>query len=174
MSRWSITVLAALVVLSAWWSAPAASAHNRLIFAEPASGAVVARAPRQVTLTFAQPVLGIGSAATLTGPAGLITTGPPRAVDNTLTVPVPPGSPAGPYEVFWRTTSTDGHPVSGRLRFTASAASAAGGDSPEAQPSPSAPGVENDQGGSLGWAAALVLAALLAGVGLGVLRRRRP
>jgi copper resistance protein C len=61
----------------------------------------------------------------VTGPGGNIVDGAPKVVDNQLRQALQPGSEAGAYTVLWRVTSADGHPISGRFTFTATAGSAA-------------------------------------------------
>ncbi|RZS89904.1 hypothetical protein EV189_1683 [Motilibacter rhizosphaerae] len=106
-------------------AAPAASAHAVLLKAVPADGTTVATAPGQLQLTFDEAVSRIGAYATLTGPSGVVTTGTPSTVDETMSVPVQGAMPAGPYAVAWRVVSADGHPVSGTVHFTTTSGAAA-------------------------------------------------
>lgn len=114
-------VLAVTVLLVG--PATAAEAHNILIMTTPKNGATVAVVPAQVSLTFSEPAVAIGTILVVTGPAGQVQTGAAVLVDNTVTEHLRPGSPAGRYRVAWRVTSSDGHPVSGSFSFTALAAS---------------------------------------------------
>jgi copper resistance protein C len=106
-------------------SAPSALAHDVLLSTVPAAGAHIATVPLQVRLVFDKPALGLGTAVTVTGPAGNVADGSPVLVDTTVTEHLRPGAPAGAYVVRWRVTSADGHPVAGSFTFTASAASSA-------------------------------------------------
>lgn len=119
--------------------APAASAHNVLVFTDPADGAVLAAPPQQVRLVFNQPATALGSEVEVRGPDGsVVSEGDPQLVDAEVTQPLAAGLPAGSYTVLWRVTSADGHPISGELAFEAQS-----GDQAAATPlvpaSPSAP-----------------------------------
>ena len=120
-------VLAILVAVAALLvgSATVAQAHDVLVSTSPADRSSTAVVPAQVTLTFAEPALAIGTDIVVTGPSGQVQSGTPVLVDNTVAEHLRPGSPAGRYTVTWRVTSTDGHTVSGRLSFTARAPSPA-------------------------------------------------
>ena len=106
-------------------SATAAQAHDELTAASPADRSSTAVVPARVTLTFAEPVLPLGTAIVVTGPAGQVQSGAPVLAGNTVTERLRPGAPAGRYTVTWRATSADGHVVSGELAFTARSASPA-------------------------------------------------
>jgi len=114
-------VVTAVVLLTG--AATAAQAHNILVTTSPANGSSPAVVPSQVTLTFNQPALAVGTFLIVTGPAGQVQTGAAILVDNNVSEHLQPGSPAGQYTVAWRVTSADGHPVSGRFSFTALSAS---------------------------------------------------
>jgi copper resistance protein C len=110
-------VLAATALLVG--AATVAQAHNILVTTSPAEGSMPAVVPAQVTLTFNQPALALGTIVVITGPAGQVQTGAAVLVINNVTEHLQPGSPAGQYTVDWRVTSADGHPVSGKFSFTA-------------------------------------------------------
>lgn len=101
----------------------AAEAHDDLVGTSPTDRSITAVVPAQVTLTFGQPALAVGTIVIVTGPAGQVQTGAAILVDNTVTQHLRPGSPAGRYTVAWRVSSADGHPVSGQFSFTASSPS---------------------------------------------------
>src|SRR5215211_5427577 len=67
------------------------------------------------------PPLALGTRIVVTGPSGQVQSGRPE-FDNRVGQALQPGAPAGSYEVIWRVSSDDGHPVSGRLSFTVRAA----------------------------------------------------
>jgi hypothetical protein len=165
--------VAAVVGLATFGGASAASAHNILLQTNPANGAQVATLPPDITLTFNEPALAIGSVMRIVGPGGDVAAGAPVLVDRTVRESIRPGSPAGAYTVQWRVTSLDGHPISGQFSFTAAAGStaAAGGSTAGALPQTS-----GDPGS--GSAKPLVLILIVAGVlvvGAGVfLAIRRP
>ena len=116
--------VAGLLVVAGLGSATTAAAHSQLERTDPVDGSQVATLPAQITLTFNQNVLGLGSAVQVTGPSGSVADGPPTVVNNQLQQAIQPGSGAGDYTVLWRVTSADGHPISGRFAFSAAAGSA--------------------------------------------------
>ena len=176
--------LAALLVAGVVAAPSPASAHSRLTSTSPAAGSTVRTAPRSVSLTFNERLLGRYSNITVTGPRGATySVGRPRQVDTTTTQDVQPlGS--GQYTVAWRVVSADGHPIGGSFRFTVAlargqepAAAPGGGDTPAtpaAAPADPAqtPGESSSAGGwALGGGTALAVGALV--IGLWALQRRR-
>jgi methionine-rich copper-binding protein CopC len=151
-------VLAAAALLLG--SATAAQAHNILVGTSPADGSIAKVVPAQVTLTFNEPALALGTEIIVTGPAGQEQSGAAVLVNNTVTEHLQPGSPAGPYAVLWRVTSADGHPVSGKFSFTATSPSP--GQRPTATPTTtSTPASVSGQSASLWWALAGGVVVLL-------------
>jgi methionine-rich copper-binding protein CopC len=118
-------VLAAAALLVG--AATAAQAHNTLEGTSPADGSTVKVVPAQVTLTFNEPALAVGTEIIVSGPGGPVQSGAAVLVNNTVSENLRPGSPAGQYKVVWRVTSADGHPVTGTFSFTATAASSGQG-----------------------------------------------
>ncbi|GAA0302818.1 hypothetical protein GCM10009528_19830 [Kineococcus aurantiacus] len=125
---------AGLLTLGAGLAAAApAAAHDRLESTSPGTGAVLDAAPGSVVLTMSTTPLALGTQVQVTGPDGTVVSGgDPRIVDTTVTADLTGARPAGTYEVQWRITSSDGHPVSGSFTFTATGAAASSA-------SPSAP-----------------------------------
>lgn len=123
-------LLLALLCLPA---APA-GAHNALRSSSPASGEQLPVPPGEVRLEFNDDVIEIGTQVAVTGPAGPVEAGQPLVAGPVVTAALPGGLPAGGYEVAWRATSADGHPISGTFSFTAAAAAPA-----PAAPAPSSP-----------------------------------
>ena len=119
-----LVVLGGLLLLAG--TATPAAAHNSLIRTSPADGTTVPRTPSELVLTFNEPGIALGTSIVVTGPTGPVTVGGARLVDTTVRQTLAGGAPAGRYEVVWRVTSDDGHPVTGRYAFTSSAAGAAG------------------------------------------------
>ncbi len=115
--------LAGAAVLLTLTAGPAA-AHNSLVSSAPSDRATVPRTPDRIILTFDEPAIAMGTQLVVTGPGGPVQQGPPVLVDNTVSQPLRPGSPAGSYTVDWRVTSADGHPISGSYAFTAEAVGA--------------------------------------------------
>jgi copper resistance protein C len=106
-------------------AAGAASAHASLLLTDPVNGAALDRMPPTVTLTFSQPQLTIGAAVNVSGPGGVVSEGKPTFVDREVRQAIRPGAPEGTYAVTWRTTSVDGHVISGRFGFVVGAATGA-------------------------------------------------
>ncbi|WP_406452412.1 copper resistance protein CopC [Streptomyces sp. NBC_00876] len=106
-----------------------ASAHAALTGSDPQDGAVVAAAPKEVTLTFSEQVaMGEGSIRIL-DPDGkrADTEGAPRDLGAGSTVKygvtLHTGLPDGTYTVAWQAVSADSHPVSGAFTFSIGAPS---------------------------------------------------
>jgi methionine-rich copper-binding protein CopC len=124
-TRWRTRALAVVLAVTALLvgAATAAQAHNILVGTSPADLSTVAVVPAQVTLTFDQPALAVGTEIIVTGPAGQVQSGAAVLVNNTVAEHLRPGAAAGRYTVLWRVTSADSHTVSGRFSFTASSPS---------------------------------------------------
>ncbi|WP_066638141.1 copper resistance CopC/CopD family protein [Bordetella sp. H567] len=135
----------------------AAHAHAELIRTAPAEGAVLAAPPDAIILSFNEPVAPL--ALHLLGPGG--TQLPLAQADvqgDTLSVPLPPRSPAGSYLFSWRIASADGHPVGGTLSFAIGVADA---HAPTASPPYRAPWLYP----IMALTAVALLAGLLFGIG---------
>ncbi|GAA1427147.1 hypothetical protein GCM10009616_03500 [Microlunatus lacustris] len=165
LGRGVLAVLGALL-LGVLTAAPAA-AHNSFVGSDPADGATVPRTPGAVVLTFDQPAVALGTQVVVTGPDGPASTGAAELVDATVRQPLVPGAPAGVYTVNWRVTSSDGHPITGTLTFTADAAGSGEYLGP-AEPPPAV-----DGGGTPVWGWVLLAVLLLAGAAALSVRRRR-
>lgn len=106
-----------------------ASAHAALTGSDPQDGAVVATAPKEVTLTFSEQVaMGDGSVRVLDPSGKRADTGAePRDLHTGSTVkygvPLHAGLPDGTYTVAWQAVSADSHPVSGAFTFSIGAPS---------------------------------------------------
>lgn len=178
-------VVAVLVVPAPAW------AHNSLTGSNPKDGQRVARPPATVRLTFLSRLTPKATKVRVTGPDGAsVVAGAPTFARNRVTVRLSPG-PAGRYTVSYELPSDDGHPIKGKVVFTASEGSlAAAATPPPATPTPSpspsstppsvavspvaAPAGDDGEGDSGAWwfiGGALAAAALLAG-GILLMRRR--
>jgi methionine-rich copper-binding protein CopC len=117
-------VALALTVVAVLGTATPALAHNVLISSDPANGSSVAAGPQKVTLTFDQYVQGADvNQIAVTGPGGgQWAEGPISVVDNVISAPLRPLGPAGKYTIGYRVLSADGHPVTGEVTFTLTAA----------------------------------------------------
>ncbi|GAB3196677.1 hypothetical protein GCM10027062_06480 [Nocardioides hungaricus] len=124
MLRVVSTALAAAALAVAL--APAASAHTDLVSSSPADGARLDRPPTQVALRFSEDVSARLAAVTLAvggddlgklSVAQGTRSGEVVAAVPADALPTGPGRPA--WSVSYRVTSADGHPIEGRLGFTA-------------------------------------------------------
>lgn len=120
-----VTMVAALLLGGA---APA-SAHAALTGSDPQDGAVVATAPKEVTLTFSEQVAMSDGSIRVLDPGGkrADTGAAPRDLQNGSTVKygvtLHSGLPDGTYTVAWQAVSADSHPVSGAFTFSIGAPS---------------------------------------------------
>ncbi len=136
--------------------------HARLASSTPANGATVTTVD-QVVLTFNEDVNPDFVAVEVTGPDGSETDGDPGVDGRSVTQALAVGLPAGEHEVTYRVVSADGHPISGTLSFstTAAPATASATATPTATPSSTATAsptvtattvpVSDDSDGDLPW-----------------------
>lgn len=104
-----------------------ALAHGRLLSSTPSANGRVAAAPREVTLTFSEPVELAVSRVQLLGANGrAITLAKPALGDagRTVRAGIPSTLAVGTYTVSWRVAGRDGHPVAGKFNFTVGGAAA--------------------------------------------------
>src|SRR5262249_6732265 len=147
-------LLMALLALLA--CAGEADAHASLVKAEPADGAVVARPPTTLTLTFNEPVAPV--LVRLIGPNGeAIALGAAVAENATVSVSAPESLQRGTHVLSWRVISADGHPVGGALMFSVGA--------PSGKPEAAAERPSDRRVGAALWAARM---AIYLGLFLGV------
>ena len=115
-------VLGAIALAALLCAAGPASAHDSAEGSSPADGATVATPPAEVSVTFNQNPLGLGSQVRVNDPAGTDwADGKVEIVDNVATQKLREGAPAGKYTVQWRVVSSDSHPIEGTFTFTATA-----------------------------------------------------
>ncbi|MFI9050636.1 copper resistance CopC/CopD family protein [Streptomyces sp. NPDC053427] len=122
-----LVVVAALFGALLGGAAPA-SAHAALTGSDPAQGAVVDRAPEQVSLTFSEGVaMGDDSIRVLDPKGKRVDRGKLRNLCRGSVVRygagLPPGLTDGTYTVAWQAVSADSHPVSGAFTFSVGAPS---------------------------------------------------
>ncbi|WP_433386828.1 copper resistance protein CopC [Micromonospora sp. KLBMP9576] len=196
---WAVVLGVALGVSLLLPAAPAA-AHNSLTRSDPRDGARVAEAPARIELRFLARADPNTTKITVTGPDDVAALGgAPSFAGSRVSVPFKPGR-AGLYIVGYRLASSDGHPVTGEVRFTLTtgtpaeppvtagpsapaAVAPSGGTGPtSAAPDPAGSGTpaavapaarESDGGTGRGWLWALGGALLLAALAGGLLWRRR-
>lgn len=107
-------------------AAPPALAHTSLLSSDPAEGDVLSTPPQQIRLNFNDPMNAEVSTVAITGPGGSQWQVGKLTVEGTaLTAPVQATGPAGEYTLGYRVLSEDGHPVTGAVRFTVTAAALA-------------------------------------------------
>lgn len=104
-----------------------ALAHGKLLSSTPTAGSRMAAAPREVALTFSEPVELAVSRVQLLGANGrAIALAKPVLAEagRTVRAGIPTTLAAGTYTVSWRVAGRDGHPVAGKFRFTVGGAAA--------------------------------------------------
>lgn len=118
-----VGLLAFLVVLA---PGGVAMAHDELLSSDPEDGATVQEAPEELVLTFSGQIAQVGAQLQITDAAGNeVADGDPEVRETDLVQPLTDlGS--GDFEVVWRVTSSDGHPISGAFSFTVEAAAEEG------------------------------------------------
>lgn len=160
------TVLQAGLLLAAVIAAPAAPAsgappllaHPNLRRSVPAAGDTLHASPRELRLTFTEPVEESLSSIRLLDAAGQPVALPAvaglSADAATLVVTVKAALPPGTYTVAWRVAGSDGHPVRGRFTFVVAAPANAPvlPDTTAARPAPSQhhPAVKFPESGEFG------------------------
>jgi methionine-rich copper-binding protein CopC len=120
-------VLACTASTGALFTASAATAHSELEDSSPAVGESVSSLS-ELTLTFGEEVVPKFSKYTLTDPAGAaVALGEPAydSTKTTVTIPVTGKLVGGKYTIGYAILSIDGHPVSGKVAFTSTAAGSA-------------------------------------------------
>ncbi|WEK48528.1 MAG: copper resistance CopC/CopD family protein [Candidatus Kaistia colombiensis] len=122
MSLRGLFLCLALIILAALVAPRGASAHAALVASEPATGAVLDKAPSAATLSFSEPVAPL--VFRLLGPDGKpADLAGVTAAGSRVTVPLPSDLARGTHVLSWRVVSEDGHPVGGTLVFSIGAAS---------------------------------------------------
>lgn len=141
----SAALVAVLVGLGlALLGAGPAAAHNTLVSSDPADGTTAATAPAQVTLTFNEPAVALGTVVEVRAPDGrVVSSGEAVLTGASVAQGLSGELPAGDYSVLWRVTSADGHPIEGQLTFTAQGPTTVGDEpaaaGPDATPTAEAP-----------------------------------
>ena len=114
-------LIAAAVLAAATLASPLAAAHASLKSSDPQAGAVLAGAPRQVTLTFNENIEPAFSTVTLAQQGGKVVPTGKAQVDaaNPAVVRLElPALAAGVYTVSWAVAGRDGHRRKGSFAFT--------------------------------------------------------
>jgi methionine-rich copper-binding protein CopC len=113
------TIALAAAALSLALGAGQASAHARLIKADPKGGTTVAP-PSALHLQFSERIVPAKSSVALTGPAGAVRTGPVMVDAKTkhlVTVSLPGPLAPGAYKVKWTMTTEDTHTMQESYSF---------------------------------------------------------
>jgi copper transport protein len=116
---------ALLAVALAALAAPASAlAHASLVREQPGLRQRLPAAPKEIVLTFDQPVDLVSDAVEVLNEKGVDLAGAARVVKTRreLVAPIPRTLPTGAYTVRWRALSSDGHVVSGVYTFGVRAA----------------------------------------------------
>ena len=147
-----VTILLTVLLLPPFWllSTSIASAHDQLISTTPTDGQTMVSAPFAIKLTFNAQVISTGTQVQIRDANGVqVQTGQPQITGSKVTQPVRIGLGDGTYNAIWRTTSQDGHPISGSFKFTISGptTSAMAGSS-RTRPSASSSASSSDQAGA--------------------------
>jgi copper transport protein len=127
LRRLALLALAMCAVIGGVVGFPAgtASAHNTLISSDPFDGAELAAAPAQITWTFDKAVPLETLTVTLidaTGARSELSGSTHGAAGDTEVVTPLPALQPGPVSVRWRLVGPDGHPITGLVSFTITAA----------------------------------------------------
>lgn len=147
-----------------------AQAHSRLESSTPSNGASVATSPASVTLVFNEPIQEAFAVLNVVGPDGNYwQQGDPTVSGKQISVPLRTLGPTGAYEINYRITSADGHPVDGKRTFTLTVAGTG-------TPGPKVEARESSDSGLPVWPFIVIGVLVLAG-GVGVvgwMSRSRP
>lgn len=138
--RQPLRILIGLCLLAATMLSGAipASAHDVAESSSPAQGATVPTPPEQVSITFNNNPLALGSQIRVNDGAGTNwAEGDVEIVDNVASQKLKEGAPAGIFTVVWRVVSSDSHPIEGSFTFTATSG-ATGTETPGAGSTPAA------------------------------------
>lgn len=96
-----------------------ASAHDAAESTSPAQGASLAALPNEVSVTFSNKPLAIGSSFSVKDAGGSEwADGSVQIADNVASQKLRAGGPAGTYTVAWRVVGSDSHPIEGTFTFT--------------------------------------------------------
>jgi copper resistance protein C len=195
----AVRLVTAVLVAAAFVLFPAAGAqaHDELLSHTPEDGATVETMPEELTLTFSNVPVALGSVVQIQDSTGTNwADGEVQITDTEVSQPIKVDAPAGEYSVVWRVVSSDAHPIEGNFTFTvesgaegtegasagASASAGAGTEAGAGTPEPIET-QENPAGGPAGvtvagqtvpWSVLGMVAVLVVlGVVIGVTAKRR-
>lgn len=121
----SLFALLLLCVGASLPAAPAAFAHDQLIFSSPAPEDHLADTPSGITLAFSSPLLALGHEVRVIDDTGRNWVDGAAVLSRETLTQALPELPDGAYQVTWRVVSADGHPISGGFGFSVGDPSAA-------------------------------------------------
>ena len=108
-------LLSPVLITGLLWSA-GIHAHAHLVGSVPADHAELPAAPKEATLTFAEPV--VLTSVKLVSPDGTAVSLKPLPEGGVKQAHLPlPTLSAGSYHLKWRATSDDGHVMAGDISF---------------------------------------------------------
>ena len=188
--RWQVLLVGALTAVLLGAGTLPAQAHDALVGTVPLNTETLTAAPSTVELSFTAEPLPLGTEVRVVGPDGVqASDGPAEIRGTTVVQPLAGQLPAGDYSVEWRSTSSDGHALTGELAFTiapstpaaaaptASAGTTTGtaepGTAVAADPQPAAATARAAPGLPTGWVVAAVVALAALGALVAVRLRRR-
>lgn len=112
---------ASLVVLLSLGGLPAQS-HSQLVDASPRPNTTLTASPREVLLTFNEELIDLGGRSnviTVTDSRNQrVAVGQTVVTSNQVSASFSRNLAVGRYTVWWRAVSADGHPISGKYRFS--------------------------------------------------------
>ncbi len=117
----AVRLVTAVLVAAAFVLFPAAGAqaHDELLSHTPEDGATVETMPEELTLTFSNVPVALGSVVQIQDSSGTNwADGEVQITDTEVSQPIKADAPAGEYSVVWRVVSSDAHPIEGNFSFT--------------------------------------------------------
>ena len=184
--RWQVLLVGALTAVLLGAGTLPAQAHDALVGTVPLNTETLTAAPATVELSFTAEPLPLGTEVRVVGPDGVqASSGPAEIRGTTVVQPLAEQLPAGDYSVEWRSTSSDGHALTGELVFTVTTTTAAAAAPPPsagttgsgtavaADPQPAAAAAPADAGLPAAWIVAAVVALAALGALVAVRLRKR-
>lgn len=112
-------------------SASPALAHDQLIGSNPKNGAKLDKQPEWLELEFSGDIQEVGTEIQVNHNGKDVSAGEITVEGRKVSSALPDDLAPGDYEVVWRVVSSDGHPISGTVKFTIKDSNAAGGTTSE-------------------------------------------
>jgi copper resistance protein C len=115
--------LFAIGLLAISLAALPASAHTALVSADPAVNSTIDILPSNISLTFAEELIGIGDANSISAldeTSEELTSGKPEVSGAVLSINLDGSEVTGLVKVIYRAVAADGHVITGDYQFTVS------------------------------------------------------